>query len=84
MSDKPKPAVKRVMNTLNGRVKTLWPLAVAVVVLAAAWGTLRETVKHNSSAIGEFRQNWRELQPQLDDIRSTLARIEGKLEGHSP
>lgn len=66
---------------LNGAVKQWWPVAVAVALAAAAWGTLRADVTHNREQIVGLEMCTEDVRRSLATIERTVAHIEGMLQG---
>ena len=65
---------------LNGTLKQWWPVVVAVVLLAVAWGTLRADVTHNQDQIETLQSVIRDVRESLGTIQSAVANIEGMLQ----
>lgn len=66
---------------LNGTVKQWWPVVLAVVMLAAGWGTLRADVTHNRNQVVSLQDTTTEIRRSLAVIERAVATIEGMLRG---
>lgn len=57
------------------------PVIGALIGFAVAWGAYGQKIKNNRKDIEELKEHYNIIDTKLDDICTTVARIEGRLNG---